>query len=110
MTMSPFMLALTIAGMMFVTFVPRLLPTLFVAAATLPDPVVRWLRMVPPAVMAALLLPPLMAPSGELELGLSNVMLWLAVPTLLLAWLTKNFSLTILFGIGALAITRLVAG
>lgn len=107
--MSPALLAVTIAGMAAVTFGPRLLPTLFVAAAKLPEPVVRWLRMVPPAVMAALLVPPLLAPTGELELELSNHALLLAVPTFLLAWRTKNFYLTILFGIGALALVRLLA-
>ncbi|MEW2412131.1 AzlD domain-containing protein [Streptomyces sp. NPDC046866] len=52
--MSDTALALTIAGMAAVSFGPRLLPTLLLAAAALPAPVVAWLRQVPPAVIAAL--------------------------------------------------------
>ncbi|MEU3773621.1 AzlD domain-containing protein [Streptomyces sp. NPDC032472] len=108
--MSDLALALTIAGMAAVTFGPRLLPTLFLAAAALPAPVVVWLRQVPPAVIAALLAPALFAPAGRLDLGPGNFTLWLALPTLLLAWRTRNFYLTIAFGIGSLALLRLVAG
>lgn len=109
MSMTSTALVLTIAGMTAVTFFPRMLPTLFVAAAKLPDPVVDWLRMVPPAVIAALLLPSLLAPEGTLDVRLANVALWVAVPTLLLAWWTKNFYLTIAAGIGALALARFLA-
>lgn len=108
--MSQLTLALTIAGMAAVTFGPRLLPTLFLAAASLPRPVVVWLRQVPAAVIAALLAPSLFVPSGTLDLGWTNYGLWLAVPTLYLAWRTRNFYLTIAFGIGALALLRLVTG
>ncbi|MCX4629040.1 AzlD domain-containing protein [Streptomyces sp. NPDC048550] len=108
--MSDLTLALTIAGMAAVTFGPRLVPTLFLAAAALPRPVVVWLRQVPPAVIAALLAPSLFAPAGTLDLGPGNYALWLAVPTLLLAWRTRNFYLTIAFGIGSLALLRLITG
>ncbi|MFJ7169584.1 AzlD domain-containing protein [Streptomyces globosus] len=108
--MSGPVLALTIAGMAAVTFGPRLLPTLFLAAASLPGPVVVWLRQVPPAVIAALLAPPLFVPDGRLDLGLGNLGLWLAAPTLLLAWRTRNFYLTIAFGIGSLALLRFLTG
>lgn len=110
MTMSPTALLITVAGMMAVTYIPRLVPTVFVAAAKLPKPVVRWLRQVPPAVIAALLLPSLLTPMGQLDLRMANFALWVAIPTLLLAWRTKSFYLTILFGIDALAVVRLVAG
>jgi branched-subunit amino acid transport protein len=93
-----------------VTFAPRLLPTLFLAAAGLPRPVVIWLRHVPPAVIAALLAPSLFVPSGHLDLSPGNYGLWLGVPTLLLAWRTRNFYLTIAFGIGSLALLRLLMG
>ncbi|MFD3538847.1 AzlD domain-containing protein [Streptomyces sp. NPDC058662] len=108
--MSDLTLAATIAGMAAVTFGPRLLPTLFLSAAALPAPVVVWLRQVPPAVIAALLAPSLFAPAGELDLGFGNHGLWLAGPTLLLAWRTRNFYLTIAFGIGSLALLRMLTG
>lgn len=106
--MSPTALMLMIAGMALVTYLPRLLPTLFIASAKLPDAVVGWLRLVPPAVIASLLLPTLLAPDGELDLRLANYGLWVAIPTFLLAWCTKNFYATIIFGIAALAVVRLL--
>ena len=69
---------------------------------TLPLPVRRALRFLPPAIFSALVLPALVYPEGGLELGLGNERLVAGLAALLVAWRSKNILLTLLVGVGAL--------
>ena len=55
----------------------------------------RWLRYVPPAVLAALIVPPVLAPQGRIELG---VPVWATIVGALVAWRTRSAAWTILSG------------
>lgn len=71
-----------------------------------PDTVRRSLRFVPPAVLSALVLPALLMPSGQLDLGLENHR-WLAgLIAILVAWRTRSILLTILAGMLALLLLQ----
>ena len=76
-----------IAGMAFVTYLPRVLPLLLLSSRTLPDVVIRWLEMVPPAVLAALLIPALLLEKDNgvpfLSLSLENTFLVATLPAVL---------------------------
>ncbi len=73
-----------------------------------PPLVRRALRFVPPAVLSALIVPALLMPSGTLDLSLGNER-WLAgLAAILVAWRTKSVLLTILAGIAALVILKLL--
>ncbi len=73
-----------------------------------PPLVRRALRFVPPAVLSALILPALLMPSGTLDLTLGNER-WLAgLVAILVAWRTRSVLLTILAGVAALVILRLL--
>jgi branched-subunit amino acid transport protein len=68
----------------------------------------RSLRFVPPAVLAALLLPELLMPSGRLAMGLNNPR-WLAgLVAMLVAWRSRSILLTILVGMGTLLLLQVV--
>ncbi len=72
-----------------------------------PETIRRALRFVPPAVLSALVLPALLMPSGELDLGLANHR-WLAgLVAILVAWRTRSILLTILAGMLALLLLQL---
>lgn len=60
------------------------------------------LRYVGPAVLAALVAPAVIAPSGALDLTAGNPRLFAAVIALLVALRTKSVSWTIVAGMGAL--------
>ena len=60
-------LFLTILGMAAVTYLPRLLPVWILSSRNLPQLAVDWLRFVPPAVLAALLLPSLVISETRLD-------------------------------------------
>ena len=107
--------ALTIVGMALVTYLPRLLPMLLLtrhrrSGSTMSPLVTSWLRHVPPAVLAAMLLPLLLAPDRHAEFTPGNLYLWAAVPTLLAAWKTRSLIGSVIVGVAVVALGRLIAG
>ena len=104
------MIYLTIAGMMVVTFLPRVVPVWFLASRSLPPLVASWLRYVPPAVLAAMLLPSIVAPAGVVDLHWNNLYLMAAIPTLLVAWKTRSMVGSVLVGMALVALARLAWG
>lgn len=65
----------------------------------------RWLRYVPPAVLAALVVPAALAPQGRLELGLPA---WAAMAGALVAWRTRSVLWTIVGGMAAFWILQML--
>ncbi len=101
---------LTILGMAFVTYVPRLVPVYFLSSRSLPPLVVAWLRYVPVAVLAAMLFPSLLVQEGQIDLGLDNLFLWAALPTLLVAWKTRSLFGSVVVGMIVVAAGRYLFG
>jgi branched-subunit amino acid transport protein len=100
----------TIVGMTVVTYLPRFLPAWFLSSRSLPDALQRWLRFVPAAVMASMLLPMLVVRDGNLHLHRDNLFMWAALPTSLIAYMTRSFAGTVATGVVLIAGTRLVLG
>ena len=99
---------LTILGMAAVTYLPRLFPLLALSGKKLPDVVVSWLRYVPPAVLAALLLPSLILQDGRVVINGDNLFFWAALPTFAVAILTRNLFVPVLVGMVVVVLTRLL--
>lgn len=104
---------LLIAGMALVTYIPRVAPLMLLSSRNLNPMLMRWLEMVPPAVLAALLAPELLLMTGAdggkaLFLSLDNVFLLAAAPTLLVGWLSGSFFGTVAVGMGAVALLRYI--
>lgn len=95
--------------MTLVTYLPRFLPLLLLSRQKL-NPMFRvWLSYVPVAVLAALLGPALFMAKGTVTIQPSlNPYFWAALPSFAAALLTKNMFLTVLTGMGAVAILRLL--
>lgn len=102
--------ALLIAGMAAVTYMPRMAPLMLLASRDLNAHVLRWLEMIPPAVLAALLAPELLLSStnGEKTLFFSqdNVFLLAALPTFIAGWISRSFFGTVVIGMGTVALLR----
>jgi branched-subunit amino acid transport protein len=101
---------LTILGMAFVTYIPRLVPVYFLSSRSLPPLVVAWLRYVPVAVLAAMLFPSLLVQESQINLGPDNLFLWAALPTLLVAWKTRSLFGSVVVGMIAVAAGRYLFG
>lgn len=98
---------LIVLGMAIVTYVPRFVPGWFLSSRTLPPGVGRFLRFVPPAVMASMLVPSLVIkPDGGLDLSAENMRIWAAIPTAIVAFTTRSFAGTVAIGVGLTAAAR----
>ena len=98
----------TLLGMAVVTYVPRLLPLWVLSSRSLPPLVVTWLRYVPVAVLAAMLLPSLVITDQNINLGFGNIFLWAAIPAFLMAWKTRSLFGAVVAGMLAVAVFRLM--
>jgi branched-subunit amino acid transport protein len=94
---------LIFAGMAVVTFLTRFTMIAVLGQGTPPPVLRRWLRYVPPAVLAALVVPAALAPQGRLELGLPA---WSVLAGAIVAWRTRNVLWTIAAGMAAFWLLR----
>jgi len=104
---------LTILAMGVVTYLPRLLPILILRRGRghVTSPLIEaWLRHIPVAVLAAMLLPSLVVAEGRISLTLDNLYPLAAIPTLWVAWKTRSLFGSILTGMGVVAVGRLLLG
>ncbi len=88
-----------IVAMMLATYPVRLAPLLALSARKLPDPVVRFLGYVPPAVFAAMVFPGLLLRDGAPDVTPTNPQLWAGAATLAVAIATRNLSKSVAAGI-----------
>lgn len=92
------------AGMALVTYFTRY--AMIAALGREVDPLLRrWLRYVPPAVLAALVVPAALAPQGNLEIGLRA---WAALVGAVVAWRTRSVLWTILGGLATFWLLRML--
>jgi len=102
---------LLIAGMALVTYLPRMFPLWLLSSRELHPAFMRWLGMLPPAVLAALLAPALFLHKDEagaerLFLTLDNIFLLAATPAFFMAYVTKSFFGTVAVGMVCVALLR----
>ena len=90
--------AFLFSGMGIVTYLPRMLPLLYLAHRKLPGWLVDWLSLIPVAILSALLAPSLFAEADPRMLNLGKAELLVAIPTLLFALKTKSLGGTVLTG------------
>jgi len=101
---------LMIGGMLLVTYLPRLLPALLLQGRTVPPFLSAWLKYVPVAVLSALLLPSLLVVDGKIDLAWDNLYIIAAIPAALVAIRTRSMFITVLVGMGVVALVRLFTG
>ena len=90
----------------FVTFIPRSLPLLILSKMNIPESFAKWLEHIPVAVMAALVIQELAVPNDEFGYFFGNVRLLAALPTLLVAFITKSLLFTVIVGVATMTLLR----
>lgn len=106
--MSGLSFSLMLAGMLLVTYLPRVLPAWLLQGRTIHPFITAWLKYVPVAVLSALLLPALLVADGRLNLAWDNLFLWAAIPAALVALKTRSMFATLLAGMAVVALARLI--
>ena len=87
-----------VAAMGLVTFLPRWLPLFFLTRYRLSGWFVEWLELLPASILAAILLPALITRGAPRHLEVFTPEMWVAIPTLGFALLTKSLGGTVIVG------------
>lgn len=98
-----------IAGMTAVTFLVRYPVLALLGKAPMPEPVLRALRHVPPAVLTAIIVPGVLMPGGQLKVT-NNAYLIAGIVAAFVSWRSKSLLLTIILGMAALWLCYMLAG
>ncbi len=101
---------LMIVGMTLVTFIPRYGVLALLGKVELPKPIFNALKFVPPAVLAAIILPEMLLKDDQLYITPQNSFLVAGIVAGIVAWRTRNLLLTIVIGMLALWGWRLLVG
>ncbi|MDR1621890.1 MAG: AzlD domain-containing protein [Synergistaceae bacterium] len=100
---------IVVGGMTAVTLLPRVLPILLLSGRKLPYLVERWLSLIAPAILSALLFPELLfVNDADSAFFSSKTFLLASLPAFFTAWRTKSLFKTVVAGIAAAAFLRYV--
>ncbi|MBE1442357.1 branched-subunit amino acid transport protein [Paenibacillus sp. OAS669] len=97
---------LVIIAAAVVTLIPRVVPLMVLSRFELPAWAMRWLNYVPVAVMAALVGQELFVHDGAVPPISRNLELWAAIPSFMVAVLTRSILGTVLSGVVVLMVLR----
>lgn len=99
---------LVILGMAVVTFFTRFGSLLLLRFTGIPPSFNRWLKYMPIGILASLILPTILIPQGQLDVGWHNPYLIAGIITSLLAFKSRNAILSMSLGMLVMIILRQV--
>ena len=95
-----------IIGCALVTWLPRILPFMFVRSIELPEVVLKWLRYIPVCILSALVIENLLDTKSQPFVTLDWPVFITFIPTLAIALITKSLSITVIAGVLIMAAVR----
>ncbi len=95
-----------IIGCALVTWLPRVIPFIFVRNVKLPDVVMKWLSFIPVCILSALVIENLLDTESGKIVSLDWPVFITFVPTLIIALVTKSLSITVVAGVIIMATVR----
>lgn len=98
-------MVLVILGCAVVTWLPRILPFVFVKNVKMPDVVLRWLAYIPVCILSALIIEGIFVKEARFVM-IDWLHLCAFIPTLLIALVTKSLSKTVVAGVLTMAALR----
>jgi branched-subunit amino acid transport protein len=99
-----------IVGMTAVTFGVRYPVLAITGRISLSRSMTDALKFIPPAVLTAIIVPAVLMPDGELDIGYTNAYLVAGLVAALVSWRRSNLLLTIAVGMGVFWAWRILAG
>ena len=97
---------LIIVGMALVTIAIRYPLLALLGKLSLPEPIFRALKYVPPAVLTAIIMPAMLFKNDVLVISYTNDYLIAGIISVVVAWRSKNLLLTIVIGMASLLAWR----
>lgn len=104
MTTTSAMILLMI-GCALVTWIPRIIPFMFVRSVKLPDIVLKWLSYIPVCILSALVIENLLDTEGSI-VSIDWPVFAAFIPTIIVALWTKSLSITVVVGVISMATVR----
>jgi branched-subunit amino acid transport protein len=98
-----------ITGMAVATYICRYPVLALVSRITLPPSLLGAMRFIPPAVLAAIITPAVLMPSGSVAVTIENEHFVAGLIASLVAWRSQNLLLTIVVGMITLWVLRWLA-
>jgi len=89
-----------VVTMGLVTYIPRWLPLFFLTKYSLAGWFKEWLALIPAAILSALLIPALVTAGEPKHLAFMRPELWVAIPTFIVAIVSKSLGGTVVVGMG----------
>lgn len=99
-----------ILGMALVTFSVRYPVMAVLGHMELPPAILRALKYVPTAVLTAIILPAVLIQDGKLNIAFDNAQLIASIVAVLIAWRTQSLLWTIIGGMVAFGLWRVLTG
>ncbi|HEY4600486.1 MAG TPA: AzlD domain-containing protein [Cerasibacillus sp.] len=97
-----------IIGSGLVTWLPRIIPFLFVKNIQLPKVILKWLTFVPVCILSALVFTNLFEQGDSRAVTFNLPYVFAFIPTVLIAVWTKSLFLTVALGVVSMAVIRFI--
>ncbi len=97
-----------IIGMALVTYFPRMLSTVAFSQIDLPKFLLDWLKFIPVTILSSMLVLNVLAPDGPIFISVKNPFILASIPVFIVAFKTKNLTISVLCGIASMAILNLI--
>ncbi|GLC87767.1 AzlD domain-containing protein [Lysinibacillus piscis] len=95
-----------IIGCALVTWLPRVIPFIFVRSIQLPAVMLKWLSYIPICILSALVIENLLDTESQSFVTLDWPIFLTFIPTVIIALLTKSLSITVITGVMIMALVR----
>nr|WP_263314478.1 AzlD domain-containing protein [Mammaliicoccus sp. Marseille-Q6498] len=106
MTVSTY-LFIIIAGCFVLTWLIRVSPFALFSKIDLPNGVIKWLQFVPVCLFTALILESMLNQEGSAGYTLNIESILVAIPTVVIAIVTRSLTVTVILGMILIAVVRL---
>ncbi len=101
-------IVVTIALMALVTYLPRMVPIVLLSGREFPPVIMKWLGLLPPALLGALVAQAVLMPEGALNLSWDNPVLIPALIAGVVAWRRGSLALIVLSGMAAVGVMHYI--
>lgn len=107
MSISTYLLLIT-AGSFVLTWMIRVSPFVLLAKVELPKNVIKWLQYVPVCLFTALIVEGMLNQEGTSGFTLNYESMIVAVPTIMIALISRSLTITVIVGMFIMAMVRFV--
>lgn len=108
MSINPTTFIVMLLGISIFTYIPRVLPIMYLSKKQLPTWLTEWMKFIPAGIFAALIFPDIFTSSGSLAINFANIKLIAAFLVLLVALKTKSLGLSIFTGVTCIYLLTLI--